>query len=158
MYNHAPQNYECPLCLAVNGIENDKTMVKQDDIFYRDDLVMALINSKFVGNNPGHVIVIPLVHYENIYDIPKDTAHRIFDVAQKISIALKEVRKCDGVTTMQNNEPAGDQHAFHFHFHIFPRFENDNLHENMSKNRVSSSEERSVYSSSLKQYFKDGRT
>ena len=71
MYNHAPQEYKCPICLAIEGIESEDTMMKQDDIFYRDDLVMAVINSKFVGNNPGHAIVVPLKHYENLYELPE---------------------------------------------------------------------------------------
>ena len=60
MYNHTPREYKCPICLAVEGIEGEDTMMKQDDVFYRDDLVMAVIGSKFVGNNPGHATLFPL--------------------------------------------------------------------------------------------------
>lgn len=81
MYNHAPKDYKCPICLAVEGIESGDTMMKQDDIFYRDDLVMAVINSKFVGNNPGHAIVVPLKHYENLYELPEKEANQIMKVA-----------------------------------------------------------------------------
>ena len=113
-----------------------------------------MVNSKFIGNNPGHVIVVPNEHYENIYDLPKAIAHRIFDVAQQVSFALKKTRKCDGIMTIQNNEPASGQHAFHFHFHIFPRFDGDRLHENMNNARVSLPEERLSYASDLREYFK----
>jgi len=153
MFNHAPQNYKCPICLAVNGIENEDTMMKQDDIFFRDDLVMATISPKFVGNNPGHVIVVPLKHYENIYDLPAEESARIMEVAKRVAVALKEIRKCDGVMILQNNEPASGQHAFHYHLHIFPRFDDDRLDENMSNDRVSSPEERKPFSSALKEYF-----
>lgn len=155
MYNHTPKNYKCPICLAIKGIESVDTMMKQNDIVYRDDLVMAAINSKFVGNNPGHVIVVPLKHYENLYDLPEEEACRIMDVAKKIAVAIKNVRNCDGVMILQNNEPASGQHAFHYHMHIFPRFNDDNLHENMSNASVSSPEERRLFSEELKKYFKD---
>jgi len=153
MYTNAPQNYTCPICLAVEGIESTDTMIYQSDIFYKDDLVMAVINSKFVGNNPGHVIVVPLQHYENVYDLPEKEANQIMKVAKAVSIALKEVRKCDGVMFQQNNEPASGQHAFHYHLHIFPRFNEDHFVENQSQVRVSNPEERVPYSAVLRTYL-----
>src|SRR3989344_8108167 len=150
MYNHAPQEYKCPICLAIEGIESEDTMMKQDDIFYRDDLVMAVINSKFVGNNPGHAIVVPLKHYENLYELPEKEANQIMKVSKEVAIAMKEVRKSDGVMVQQNNEPASGQHAFHYHMHIFPRFTDDKFQENILNVRVSSPEERKTYSSAMK--------
>lgn len=154
MFNHAPEGYQCPICLAIKGVENEATMIKQADIIWRDEQIMVLLSSKFVGKHPGHVLVVPVEHYENIFDLPEDVGHRIFDVAKKVAVALKDVRKCEGVTTMQNNEPAGNQHAFHYHFHVFPRFEGDILHEEMGKSRVSEPEERGQYVVPLKEYFK----
>lgn len=153
MFNHAPKDYKCPICIAVDGVESEDTMMKQEDIFYKDDLVMAVVNSKFVGNNPGHIIIVPLQHYENIFDLPEGTANRINKVAKAVAIALKEVRKCDGVMLQQNNEPASGQHAFHYHLHIFPRFNDDHIHEHMMSARVSTAEERRQYSQPLKEYF-----
>lgn len=154
MYNHAPQNYKCPICLTVEGVESDDTMMKQGDIFYRDDLVMAVINSKFVGNNPGHAIVVPLKHYENLYELPEKEANQIMKVAKEVAIAMKEVRKSDGVMIQQNNEPASGQHAFHYHMHIFPRFKDDKFGENQSNVKVADPEKRKPFSSAMKVYFK----
>lgn len=153
MFNHAPENYKCPICLAVNGTENEDTMIKQDDIIYRNKYVMVLINSKFVDSNPGHIIVVPLKHFENIYDLPNEELEEILKTAKIVAIALKEVRNCDGVMLEQNNEPASGQHAFHFHLHLFPRFSNDYLHEHMNEFRVSTPEERKPYSFAMKEYF-----
>lgn len=136
MYNHAPEDYKCPLCLTAEGIESGDTMAKQADVFYRDNLVFAMVGSKFVGNNPAHVIIVPNKHFENIYDIPKQVTHRIIDIAQQVAIALKEVRKCDGVMILQNNEPASGQHAFHFHLHaekLGSYFKSQNLGLNNDK-------------------------
>lgn len=155
MYNHAPPEYICPICLAVAGIESANTMMRQKDIFYKDDLVMAVVNSKFVGNNPGHVIVVPLDHYENLYDIPDKIAERIVKVSKRIAIALKEVRQCEGINILQNNEPKAGQHAFHYHMHLFPRFSDDQLFLNMGNARVAAPEERDLYSEPLKEYFKN---
>jgi histidine triad (HIT) family protein len=153
MYNHAPPEYICPICLAVAGIESEKTMMRQKDIFYKDNLVMAAINSKFVGNNPGHVIIVPLDHYENLYDIPDMIAERIVKVSKRVAVALRTVRACEGINILQNNEPRAGQHAFHYHMHLFPRFPDDQLFLNMANARVATSEERLLYSEPLKEYF-----
>ena len=153
MYNFAPEGYKCPLCLTANGIENEDTMAVKADVVYQDDLVFAMVNSKFVGNNPGHVIIVPNDHYENIFDLPNHIGHRIFELAKQVAIAMKAVRKCDGVMTFQNNGPASGQHAFHFHFHVLPRFADDKYNENRSNARVATPEERLPYANDLKQYF-----
>src|SRR5258708_1617142 len=118
--SNAPANYECWICLGLNGSDSDKTLIKPADFVYRDQLVSAFINSFSMGKNLGNVVVVPNEHFETIYTLPPKYGRRIFDVAQKVALAMKAAYKCDGITTRNNNEPAGDQHAFHFHFHVFP--------------------------------------
>lgn len=153
MFNHTPSNYKCPICLAIKEVENGDTMIRQDDIVYKDAKIIAFIGSKFAVNNPGHVLISPTEHYENIYDLSALVAHRIFDLAKYIAVALKEVRKCGGTTTLQCNEPVGNQHAFHFHFHVFPRFKGDDLFKNLLNMQVSVPEDRKVYSRKLREYI-----
>lgn len=153
MYNHAPENYKCPICLAIDGIENDDTWIKQADIVFRDEIATVFIGSKFIKNNPGHPIIVPNIHYENFYDLPLDVVCHILEIGQKVTVALKIVRKCEGITITQNNEPVGDQHAFHYHLHIFPRFAGDELYKNMTDAAVSAPEERIKYADDLKKYF-----
>jgi histidine triad (HIT) family protein len=150
MHNHAPQDYICPICLGIKGIEDERTMIRKSDIVFQDDLVTVFIGSFFVGNNPGHPIIVPNEHFENLYDLSDEYAHRIIDVSKKIAIALKSARKCDGVMVLQNNEPASNQHAFHYHMHLFPRFDNDKLHENMAVSTKPTVEERLPYAQALK--------
>jgi len=154
MFEHASSNYTCPICLGNNGHENEQTLLKQDDLVFKDNLVSVWINSFWIGKNEGHLIVVPNEHYENLYDLPENVGHRIFEVSQMMAIALKEVYKCDGVTLRQNNEPAGDQHAFHYHLHIFPRYQNDDFNQKMAeKSRLSDPSERKIFSEKLKKYF-----
>ncbi|OGK64800.1 hypothetical protein A2313_00240 [Candidatus Roizmanbacteria bacterium RIFOXYB2_FULL_41_10] len=150
MYTHVSTDYICPLCLAVKGIESTATLMKQADIFFKDDLVLAAVNSKFFIKVPGHVIIIPKQHYENIYKMPEKTLNRISVVSQKMALLLKNVRHCDGITMIQNNEPASGQHAFHYHLHIIPRFNNDGLIESKLKTKVVTPEERIPYANALK--------
>jgi histidine triad (HIT) family protein len=152
MKSNAPKNYICPICISIDGIENNDTLIHQTDKVYQDDLVTAFINSFFVGKNLGHVIVVPSKHFESIYDLPDNYGHRIFDIAKKVAIAMKSVYQCEGITIRQNNEPAGDQHAFHFHLHIFPRYENDGFNEQKPSDKwLATPAERQVFAQKLKQ-------
>lgn len=154
-YMNAPKDYICPICLGVQGVENDHTLIHPSDFVYKDDQVSALINSFWIGENKGHVIIVPNEHYENIYEIPEEVGHRIFDVSKILTIAIREVYKAEGITLRQNNEPAGDQHAFHYHLHIFPRYAGDEFNLNASKkSKLHPPEERAIYAEKLKKYLK----
>jgi histidine triad (HIT) family protein len=148
---HAPDNYICPICLAIQGVENDDTLMKTSDIVYKDDLVTVFINSFFMGKNAGHVIVVPNEHFENIYSLPTQEVHRIFEIAKKMALTIKKAYECNGITIRQNNEPAGDQHAFHFHLHVFPRYNEDGFNNvQPSDKRLASPEERAKFAAKLK--------
>lgn len=153
MFNHAPDDYRCPICLAIQGIENQDTLIRKSDIVFKDELVTAFISSFFIGNNLGHIIIVPNKHIENIYDLPQEYANRINEIAKKTALVLKQSYKCEGITTLQNNEPAGNQHAFHYHLHVFPRYENDDLFKNMLEKKNTTPEERLPYSEKIRSTF-----
>lgn len=154
MHNHAPENYQCPICLGIQGVEDDRTMIRKTDFVFQDELVSVFISSFFVGNNPGHPIIVPNKHHENLYDLPEKEAVRIISISKLVALALKAARQCDGVMILQNNEPASNQHAFHYHMHLFPRFKGDDLHGNFSTSKQSTAEERKPYADSLRNELK----
>lgn len=151
MYNHIPQGYSCPFCNFVKGKEDEWTT--KEDIVYQNENVLAVISARWWINNPGHVIVVPKKHYENIYDIPEDLLGKVYAVGKKIAIALKEAYKCDGTSMRQHNEPAGNQDVFHFHVHVFARYKDDKLYQNHDKKRFAGASERKPYAEKLKAYF-----
>jgi histidine triad (HIT) family protein len=153
MYNHAPKNYKCPICLAVSSIENEDTLIKQTDIVYKDKLVTIFISSFHL-----HPIIVPNEHFENLYDLPDEYLIAINLFAKKTALALKKTTNCEGITILQNNELASDQHAFHYHLHVLARYENDDLLNRMAKKKdVPSPEERAEYALKLKPCFKPNR-
>lgn len=151
MHNHAPEGYVCPFCLVARGIENEDVLTKQSDVIYRDDYVTAFISAGWWENNKGHVLIIPNEHFENLYDLPSDYSTKIHDFEKKVAIALKQVYQCDGVSSRQHNEPAGCQDVWHYHLHVFPRYENDNLYA--MERTSTTAEERTVYAEKLRGYF-----
>ena len=152
MYNHEPRNYVCSQCRVVRGEDTDKGS-QDGNIIFQDELITAYIGGKWWRANPGHLVVIPNQHIENIYDMPEEIGHQIFDFSKQAAIALKEVYRCDGTSIRQHNEPAGNQHVWHYHLHIFPRYEGDNLYVNYQNTYRPTAEEKKPYVSKLKNYF-----
>ncbi len=134
-------------------MESKDTLLLQQDVVYQDKIVTAFINSFWIKNNPGHVIVVPNEHVENMYDLSPDLAKHIFEVAQKLALTMKKEYKCEGITLLQNNEPAGGQHAFHYHLHIFPRYEGDELHRYMDDKKLADPTTRATYAARLRAHF-----
>jgi len=156
MINHAPKDYKCPICLGINGVESEDTLLKQADLVFKDKLVSVFINSFWIPTCEGHVIVVPNDHYENIYEMPEDINRRISEVIKMMVLAIKKAYKCDGITTRQNNEPAGDQHAFHYHHHVFPRYDDDSFNINLTKKSVlSDPKDRIKFADKLKNVLKN---
>lgn len=92
---------------------------------YEDEYTYA-----FLANRPvsaGHTLVVPKVHSENIYDTTPENLAYIFNTISKVAKHLKEILNCDGMNVSQNNEIAGGQAVFHIHFHLIPRYQDDNL-------------------------------
>jgi histidine triad (HIT) family protein len=91
----------------------------------RNELVIAAVCPYFFGQNPGHVIVMPTEHFENLYVMPANYLHACVDMARSVALTMKEAYGAAGITLRQNNEPAGGQTAFHFHLHVYPRYSDD---------------------------------
>lgn len=128
MYSHAPKDYVCPFCLLLQGIKNDHVYSVINDIIYRNSVVTAFISSHQWPNNHGNVIIIPNQHFENIYDFPANYAVEVQRVAKRIAGGMKSVYACDGVSTRQHNEPAGNQDVWHYHVHVTPRYRDDRFY------------------------------
>ena len=75
----------------------------------------------------GHALILPKEHYRNLYDIDDAVAAKALVLAKKMVNELKDVLGCDGYNVVQNNEPVAGQTVFHFHMHLIPRYENDNV-------------------------------
>ena len=145
MYCHEPENYICPFCALLRG---EDTLKSYKDIIYQDNDVTAFIAPKWWVNNPGHVLVIPSQHTENIYTISDELLAKVYAVVKKVAIAMREnYDDCTGTSTRQHNEPDGNQDVWHFHVHVFPRFKDDNLYLNHENKAFVSQEARQPYAS-----------
>jgi histidine triad (HIT) family protein len=148
MYSHAPPDYDCPFCAMVRGEENEPWSA-QTDVVYRDSNTTAWVNGRWWENNPGAVVVVPNEHFENIYAIDREVAGDIHETTQRVALAMKAAFGCEGISTRQHNEPGAMQEVWHYHLHVFPRWQGDDLYGSTA--RLSSLEERAPYVSALRQ-------
>jgi histidine triad (HIT) family protein len=151
MYNHAPENYACPFCLLVQGIEHKDVLSTQGDIVYHDEKVTALVSSHQWPNNHGNVVIVPNEHFENIYDLPIHFAVDIQRVARMIALAMKAAYSCDGISTRQHNEPAGNQDVWHYHVHVTPRYKGDRFYT--TQREPMAEDERAKHAQVLREYL-----
>jgi histidine triad (HIT) family protein len=144
---HAPHGYACPFCAIVRGEDNPPWTV-QEDVVLRDERATAWINGRWWANNPGGVVVVPNEHVENIYALSREQAGDVHEAARRVALAMKGAYSCDGVSTRQHNEPAGQQEVWHYHLHVFPRYEGDELYT--SPARLTTPDERAPYAAALR--------
>jgi histidine triad (HIT) family protein len=150
---HAPKNYQCPFCSIARLEENEYTWFKKSHLVFRDRFLTAWISSAKWPPCNGIVIIIPNRHFENIFDTPDPLLGKISILAKKIALAMKKAYKCDGVSTRQHNEPAGNQEVWHYHFQVIPRYRNDNLYANYPKKQKATDKERTTFAKKLKRFL-----
>ena len=118
------------------------------DVVHRDATTTAWVNRRWWENNPGAVVVVPNEHVENIYALSRELAGDVHATLRRIALAMKDAFSCEGISTRQHNEPAGQQEVWHYHVHVFPRFEGDELYT--SPARLTTPEERAPYAAALR--------
>ncbi|MCW4003286.1 MAG: HIT family protein [Candidatus Bathyarchaeota archaeon] len=90
-------------------------------VIYEDEAVMAFLDIRPL--NLGHTLVIPKIHYADIFDVPEELLSRIYEITKLVSSAVKKATKADGISIIQQNGKAAGQDIFHLHVHVVPRFE-----------------------------------
>ena len=77
--------------------------------------------------NEGHALVIPKEHAKDIYAVSDAAITATVTTAKKIAAAVDKTLNPDGINLLQCNGPAAAQSVFHFHMHVLPRREGDEL-------------------------------
>ena len=83
--SHAPRDYDCPFCRLVSGGETEHS--RQSDVVLRKRGTTAFVSAKWWVNNPGHVLVVPDRHVENVYEIHDELLGAVYATAKAIASA-----------------------------------------------------------------------
>jgi histidine triad (HIT) family protein len=153
MFRHEPPGYDCPFCRLVCG--QNSAISDQDDIVGRTADALAFVSPRWWPNNHGHVLVVPVDHHENLYELPARCGHAVHDLIQRVAVALREVYGCDGTSTRQHNEPSGNQDVWHYHVHVFPRYDGDRLYSSTPDPGFVPASRRRPYANALRERLAD---
>ena len=108
----------CIFCKIANGEIPAATLYEDENFRVILDLGPA---------SKGHALILPKSHAANIYELSDEMAAKAMVLAKKMATAMTEALKCDGFNIVQNNGECAGQTVFHFHIHLIPRYQNDNV-------------------------------
>lgn len=89
-----PTDYDCPFCKVAKG-EGD-ALTHPSDIVYQDADTTAFVSRKWYPNNKAPVIIIPNMHFQDLFDLTPGIAASIHRTAQKIGRVFVDVYRCEG--------------------------------------------------------------
>lgn len=123
---------DCIFCKIIKGEIPSFTVYEDEDF--------KVILDRFPAA-PGHVLIIPKVHYSDMFELSEEAAAKLYPLAKKIAERVKEVSGSEGINIVQNNGEAAGQSVYHFHLHIIPRKMGDGIILNKSSNMDTTIEE-----------------
>lgn len=90
---------------------------------YEDNIVKAFLDISQV--TPGHVLIVPKKHIQDIYAYDAETAGVVFSRIPKIARAVRDSNPdIKGMNICINNGKVAYQSVFHSHIHLIPRYSN----------------------------------
>lgn len=107
---------DCIFCKIIKGDIPSYTI-------YEDEIVKVILDINPVNN--GHMLIIPKTHYVNLMDIDDSVLGHIMNISKGLYKKYKDKLNMDGLSITQNNDYG--QEVKHYHLHLIPRYENDNI-------------------------------
>ena len=101
---------DCIFCKIINKEIPGK-------IVYEDDECMAFLDLSQATY--GHTLVIPKKHYANILEVDDETLAHVMKIVKKLD--------AKGVNVLTNTNEVAGQTVHHFHIHILPRYDENEL-------------------------------
>ena len=93
------------------------------EIIYENDKVLAILDVD--PRAPGHTMILPKFHSQNLLDLPKTEIGPVFEAVAEVTRLLQKNLKPEGFTIGINHGKISGQVIDHLHIHIIPRFKND---------------------------------
>lgn len=92
---------------------------------YEDDRTLAFLDI-FPGT-VGHTLIIPKRHAADLFELPDGDLNAIMATAAKVAPILMGMEGVSGLNLHQSNGEAAGQVIFHYHLHLLPRRDGDDL-------------------------------
>ena len=86
---------------------------------YEDERVLAFLDIH--PSAPGHTLIIPKTHYNQVEDLSEEDAKALFMAMYRIVGGIQEAMEASSSTIGINNGPEAGQEVPHLHIHVIPR-------------------------------------
>ena len=108
----------CIFCRIINKEIPSKVIYEDNDFFAMLDIVPA---------TKGHVLILPKEHAKTMSDLSDDKLSKILVLAKKIIEAMKKVHGFTDYNIIQNNGELAGQTVGHYHLHLIPRYNKNEI-------------------------------
>jgi ATP adenylyltransferase len=106
----------CVFCEAQKEADEAKAR-----IVHRGQHCFVILNT--FPYTPGHVMVVPYAHLDELQKLPTDAANEMIALSQRMESVLRELYRPDGINLGMNiGKAAGAGIAGHIHMHVLPRW------------------------------------
>jgi ATP adenylyltransferase len=106
----------CVFCEAAASTDDRKSL-----IVYRGKHCFIILNA--YPYTPGHVMIVPYAHLDELRKLPPEAAHEMMNLSQRTESALRNLYHPDGINLGMNiGKAAGAGIAGHLHMHELPRW------------------------------------
>ncbi len=109
---------DCIFCKIIAGEIPSFKIYEDDDTFAFMDINPA---------NEGHALVIPKEHAADVHEVSEAAIAATVVSAKKVAAAIDKTLQPEGLNLLQCNGPAAAQSVMHFHMHVLPRQNGDDL-------------------------------
>ena len=92
---------------------------------YEDDICVAFLD--IAPMNPGHTLVVPKDHYENVLETPDEILGPMMPAIRRVASAVVETGGYEGFNLLTSTGRIAGQIVNHLHFHIMPRKTGDGI-------------------------------
>lgn len=97
----------------------------QAEILYENEAAIAILDTRPI--HFGHALIIPKQHCRTFLELPPDSMGGVMESTTLVCRALVSSFQLEGFNIFCNNGEVAGQSVFHFHWHVTPRYANDNI-------------------------------
>ena len=108
----------CIFCEIIKGNIPSKKV-------YEDDKVLAILDISQITK--GHTLILPKKHFDNFLDIDDEYTNAVFTAAKKVTKMINNAYKPEGFNIINNCGETAGQSVMHFHVHVVPRYNKEDL-------------------------------
>ncbi|MFF0218286.1 HIT family protein [Streptomyces vinaceus] len=114
----ASQLADCPFCEIASGRASAARVYESNDVVAFLPLAPA---------TTGHTLVIPKKHIRDLWQMDEKSMTSVMNATILISRAIRDAFNPDGMNLINSTGAAATQTVSHFHVHLVPRWEEDQM-------------------------------